>query len=174
MTAIRRFLLISVVSGMLLLALPRVAFSAHFDDEFDEKPWQEIEVTLPAFPEPENLIPLDVGAVTTGMRFLIDEKSISVDSDEVIRYSLVVISSSGARNVSFEGMRCADAERRVYAFGQADGTWSRARGNQWTRIRGNRDSYRVVLFSDYFCAIGHRAITSAKDAIHILRQGGAK
>jgi hypothetical protein len=177
MTATRRFLLVFVVFGMLFWALPRAAFPAFalpslFDDEFDEKPWQEIEVALPAFPQPENLIPVDVDAVTTSMRFLVDEKSISVDSDEVIRYSLVATSPSGARNISYEGMRCATAERRVYAFGQADGTWSKARGNQWARIHGNRNSYQVVLFLDYFCAIGQKAITTPEDAIRILRRGG--
>ncbi|MDR0379902.1 MAG: CNP1-like family protein [Candidatus Accumulibacter sp.] len=177
MTAIRRFLLFPVVFGMLLWVSPRAAFPALalpslFDDEFDKKPWQEIEVVLPAFPQPENLIPVDIDAVTTSMRFLIDEKSISVDSDEVIRYSLVALSPSGARNVSYEGMRCAAAERRVYAFGQADGTWSKARSNQWVRIQGSRSSYQVVLFLDYFCAIGQRAIMTPEDAIRVLRQGG--
>ncbi|MDR2614114.1 MAG: CNP1-like family protein, partial [Candidatus Accumulibacter sp.] len=113
----------AAVFSLMLLASPKPVFPALFDNEFDTKPWQEIEVALPAFPELENLIPFEVGAVRH-MRFSIDEKSISVDSDEVIRYSLVAISASGARNISFEGMRCATGERRIYAFGRSDGTWS--------------------------------------------------
>lgn len=83
--------------------------------EFDEKPWAEIEVQLPEFPETENLIPFQVGAIRD-RQFFIDGRSISIGSDEVIRFSVVVISASGARNISFEGLRCATGERRLYAL----------------------------------------------------------
>jgi hypothetical protein len=171
MAALRRLGMVFAVFGSLLF--PGTVFSAHFDhefkfnDEFDEKPWQEIEVRLPAFPRPENLIPFEVGAMAD-KQFLIDEKSISIDSDEVIRYSLVVISSSGARSISYEGMRCVTAERRGYAFGQSDGTWSRARSNKWVGIR---DAYHAALFGDYFCTIGQRAIVTPEDAVRVLRYG---
>jgi hypothetical protein len=173
MAATRRLRWVSAIFGVMLWVSPKPVFPALFDNEFDTKPWQEIEVGLPAFPEPENLIPFEVGAVRN-MRFLIDEKSISVDSDEVIRYSLVVISSSGAQNISFEGMRCATGERRMYALGRADGTWSKARGNPWTRIRGGNNSHHVALFSDYFCAVGQRAIMAPEDAVRVLRYGGTE
>jgi hypothetical protein len=167
MAVARRF---AVVFGLLLLVFPKTAFSLLFDNEFDEKPWEEIEVQLPAFPQPENLIPFEVGAIID-KQFLIDEKSISIGSDEVIRYSLVVISSSGAQNISYEGMRCATAERRVYAFGHANKTWSKARSNKWVGIRGGSNSYPVALFADYFCAIGQRSVMTPEDAVRALRYG---
>jgi hypothetical protein len=160
----------SLVFGLMLVIFPQTGFSALFDDEFDEKPWEEIEVQLPAFPEAENLIPFKVGAISD-TRFLIDEKSISIGSDEVIRYTLVVISSLGAQNISFEGMRCTTAERRVYAFGRADKTWSKARSNKWSRIHGGSNSHPVVLFTDYFCAIGQKTIMTPEDAVRVLRYG---
>jgi hypothetical protein len=171
MAAARRFVVVFVVSGLLLLASPKTVFPALFDDEFDEKSWQETEVRLPSFPQPENLLPFEVGAISD-KQFLIDEKSISIGSDEVIRYSLVVVSSSGARSISYEGMRCATAERRAYAFGQADETWSRARSNRWVGIQGGSNSHYVALFADYFCAIGRRAIMEPEDAVRALRYGG--
>ncbi|MDR1935753.1 MAG: CNP1-like family protein [Candidatus Accumulibacter sp.] len=170
MPTTRRFALFFAVSAGLLWLSPW-ALAALFDNEFDEKPWEEIEVQLPAFPEAENLIPFQVGAISD-MRFLIDEKSISVGSDAVIRYTLVAISPQGARNVSFEGMRCDTVERRVYAFGQADGTWSKARSNKWARIRGSSNSYPVALFADYFCTIGQRTVMTPEDAVRVLRYGG--
>jgi hypothetical protein len=174
MAVVRRLVVVSVIFGWLLLVSPKVAFPAlfgnEFDNEFDEKPWQEIEVQLPAFPQSENLISLTVGAMSD-KQFLIDEKSISIGSDEVIRYSLIVISSSGARNISYEGMRCATAERRVYAFGQADGTWSKARSNKWVSIRAGSNPHHIALFGDYFCAIGQRTIMQPEDAVRVLRYG---
>jgi hypothetical protein len=168
--AVTRFAGVFIASGLLLLTFPKTVFPALFGDESDEKSWQEIEVQLPEFPQPENMISFEVGAITD-KQFLIDEKSISVDSDEVIRYSLVVISSSGARNISYEGMRCATAERRVYAFGQADKTWSKARGDKWIKIRGSGNSHHVALFADYFCVIGQPAVMKPEDAVRALRYG---
>jgi hypothetical protein len=165
MAVARRFVVVFIV-----WLFPETVLAAPFDNEFEEKPWQEIEVQLPPFPQPENLIPFEVGSISD-KQFLIDEKSISIGSDEVIRYSLVVISSSGARNISYEGMRCATAERRTYAFGRADRTWSKARGDKWIGIRGGSNSHHVALFADYFCAIGRRAIMEPEDAVRVLRYG---
>ena len=156
------------VVGVVLLS--RLVYSASFDNEFDEKPWAEIEVQLPAFPCKENLIPFKVGSVSD-VKFFIDEKSISIGSDEVIRYSLVVIGSAGAQNISFEGMRCATGERRLYAFGRSDNTWSRARSDKWVRLQGGSNQHHVALFSDYFCSVGERAIMTVDDAKRVLRYG---
>jgi hypothetical protein len=161
---------------LLLSFLPGVAFSDRdtgFDADFDKEPWKEVEVRLPSFPEKENLIPFTISS-STDMRFFIDEKSISVGSDDVIRYSLVVVGPSGAQNVSFEGMRCATAERRVYAFGQTDKTWLKARKDQWVRILGSGNSFPVVLFSNYLCVIGERAVTTPEEAVRALREGAAR
>ena len=35
-----------------------------------------------------------------------------------LRFTLVIVSPSGARNVSYEGMNCSTGERRLYAFGR--------------------------------------------------------
>ena len=158
---------------LLLLALQpfSVAGAAdQFDSEFDEKPWAEIEVQLPAFPETENLIPFQVGAIRD-RQFFIDGPSISIGSDEVIRFSVVVISASGARNISFEGLRCATGERRLYAFGRADKTWSRAKSDQWMKLKGYGNQYFATLFADYFCGRGEPAVGSVEEAIRVLRYG---
>ncbi len=142
-----------------------------FDNEFEEKPWAEIEVQLPAFPEKENLIPFKVGAIT-GARYLIDGNSLSVGSDSVIRYVMIVLSAEGAQNISYEGMRCATGERRFYAFGRADKTWSKARNNQWVKVQGSTNNHHVELYTNYFCPVGAAVILSAEDARHSLRSGG--
>ncbi|MDR0577231.1 MAG: CNP1-like family protein [Candidatus Accumulibacter sp.] len=170
MAVILRFARISAIFGALFLNLPGTVLSAPFDSEFDEKPWQEIEIQLPPFPEDENLIPFKVGAITD-KRFLIDGKSISVGGDEVIRYSVIIISSAGAKNIGFEGMRCSTGERRVYAFGHSDGTWSKARNSKWTAIRGGSNDYPVALYTDYFCPVGQPTVMTPEDAIRALRYG---
>jgi hypothetical protein len=166
-----------MLAALLLLVAPHVlAFKdpsvpvTRFEEDFDEKPWSEVEVQLPAFPEKENLIAFKVGAVVEP-RFYVDGKSISVGPDGVIRYVLVVVSAQGAQNISFEGMRCDTLERRFYASGRADKTWSKARNNKWVRVQGTSNNHHVELFSNNFC-VGRIVSPSTEEARRVLRQGG--
>ena len=157
--------------GFATLVLFSVQLSAaDFDRNYDEdeKPWVEIDVQLPAFPEKENLIPFTVGAISD-TQYLVDGNSLSVDIDGVVRYALVVISPAGAQTISYEGMRCATAERKLYAFGRSDKTWSRPRSNPWLKIRGGSNNHYVELYANYFCSIGVSSIANADDARRILR-----
>ncbi|MFT3849173.1 MAG: CNP1-like family protein [Propionivibrio sp.] len=165
----------SSVGTILLMGLlcSSSALTAEFDDEYDQKPWSEIEVQLPPFPEPGNMIPFGVGAVSD-TTFLIDSESLSYGTDRVIRYTLEVVSPSGAKNISYEGMRCETGERRFYAFGRADNTWSKARSNKWVKISGTSNNHHVELFSNYFCTPGSTAVESAEEARQVLRSGGQR
>lgn len=152
-----------------LLAIPVAADS--LDNDFEEKPWTEIEIQLPSFPQKDDLVSFKVGAVNN-VQFQIDSKSLSVGVDSVIRYTLIVVSPSGAENISYEGMRCATAERRSYAFGHSDQTWSKARSNQWARIQGTSNNLYVDLYSNYFCTVGAPALRNPDDILRVLRKGG--
>ena len=141
------------------------------DELFDDtsKSWTEIAVQLPPMPEPANLLPFDVSNLTT-QKFAVDAKSLSVGSDGVVRYSLVATSSSGAKNISHEGIRCAANERKIYALGHADGSWSRARRDQWEPIINNAvNRQQAALAQDYFC-MGPAIAGSAADMLRRLRQ----
>lgn len=141
-------------------------------DEDEEPPrgWQEDEVVLPAAPKAENLLSFYVSA-TTDNRFYIDTAAISVGSDGVVRYTLVVDTPGGVRNVSYEGMRCESKERRLYAFGRADGTWSKARAVRWERITdATNNRHHAALFVEYFCPRG-TLVASAQEAITALKKG---
>lgn len=111
----------------------------------------ESEVTLPAPAQKNNLLPFYVSATTT-MDFAIDAKSLSVTPEGIVRYTLVITSKSGASNISYEGIRCATAEKKLYATGKTDGGWSPSRRNVWSAIwdtGANRQ--HAALLKDYFC-----------------------
>lgn len=130
-------------------AVDQFGFEEDFDDK--DKPWQEIAIQLPAAPAPENLRPFDVSATATQI-FAVDDKSISVGTDGIVRYTMVSRSEGGAMNVTYEGIRCATYERKIYAFGRTDGAWSRARRDQWERIDGSAaNRQHAALAKDYFC-----------------------
>ena len=158
--------LFKLSAAFVCLMFSTSAFSGFFDQEYDEKNWKEIAFTLPAFPDDANLIPFKVGAVTD-TQFMIDGQSISIDADDVIRFTLVIISSAGARTISYEGIRCGTVERRAYAFGRSDKTWSKAKNNDWKRISGGENQYSE-LHGNYFCVVGESALKSPEDARRAL------
>lgn len=138
-----------------LLAVTAVSHAqSRFEEDFDDqdKPWEEVAIQLPAAPLAENLLPFYVGPTAT-QSFAVDAKSLTVGSDGVVRYTLVGTSPAGAKNVSYEGIRCASFEKKLYAFGRTDGTWSRSRRDQWEPIvRSLANRQHAALALDYFCS----------------------
>ena len=156
----------------LLLCLPLAAHAewGAFDYEFEQdKPWAEVATQLPAYPLAENLLPFTVSSATRHRHF-IDAASISVGEDQVVRYTVVIEAAGGAKNVMFEGMRCESGERRLYAYGQPDGTWSKARNAGWEGIKlRSLLSYHKALFENIFCKDGIR-VRDSEEAVRNLRQ----
>jgi hypothetical protein len=149
----RRLRIVQKLVSLILLSTMGVAMAQSFDEDYDDesKPWQEIAVQLPPAPKNEDLLPFYVSPTAT-QKFFVDAKSISVGSDNVVRYTLVSISQEGAKNISYEGIRCATFEKKVYAIGQEDGSWVRSRRNQWDGIiRGYANRQHAALAKDYFC-----------------------
>lgn len=158
---------------VLLMCLPALAQAAwlDFEREFEaDKPWVEMAAQLPPYPLAENLLPFTVSSVTRNRHF-VDAASISVGEDKVVRYTVVIEAAGGAKNVSFEGMRCETAERRLYAYGQSDGTWSRARNAGWEPIKlRSLLSYHKALFEDVLCPGGIN-VQKPAEALRNLKQG---
>jgi hypothetical protein len=160
----------AVAAAFLAVTTMHATAQSKFDEDFDDqnKPWEEIAIQLPPAPKAENLIPFYVSATAT-QQFAVDTASLSVGADGVVRYTVVATSDAGAKNVSYEGIRCQSYERKLYAFGRPDGSWSRSRRDKWERIAGNAaNRYHAALFKDYFC--DETAVAgSAKDIVARMR-----
>lgn len=160
-----------MVAGLLMSTM---AYGQFFGDKKygeyyeEEKVWVETEATLPAFPKADSLVDFYVSAASDN-KYYIAPQSLSVASDGVVRYASVVKTPSGAVNVSFEGIRCATKEVRLYAFGRADGTWGKSRNDRWFPVRPG--SYQATLFKEYFCPRGI-VIFTASEGVSALKQGG--
>ncbi|HWR77963.1 MAG TPA: CNP1-like family protein [Thiobacillus sp.] len=158
----------------LLLILPLTAYAetewGKFEFEFDQdKPWMEVAAQLPPYPKAENLVEFNVSSATRNRHF-VDAESISVGADNVVRYTVVIEAAGGAKSVSFEGLRCESGERRLYAYGHPDGTWSKARNAGWEGIKfRSLLSYHKALFEDHFCPDGIR-VKDGKAAVQNLRR----
>lgn len=121
----------------------------------DRKPsWTENAVdTLPPLPQEANLLAFTVSE-NTPLTFFIDKNSLSVGTDGIVRYTVVVKSPAGARNVNYEGIRCDNYNWRLYAsINEDQNSWDRTVANDFQRIEnGNLNAYRAALYQDYFCA----------------------
>lgn len=120
----------------------------------------------PPYPRRADLIEFEVAA-TSAFRFFVDAASLTVGADGVVYYVLVARSDAGAENVSFEGMRCASGEVRIYAIGH-QGRWGGKPG-EWRAIRPR--SWHNALYREYFCP-QKQPIASARDGIDALQRGG--
>jgi hypothetical protein len=135
--------------------------------------WQEDEAPPPAYPVPADLIEfavVDAGA----FRFFVDGSTLAVGEDGVVRYVLVARSPEGVDNVTFEGLRCATRESRIYAVGHADRTWA-GRPGPWRPVAAVSAAapWRLALQRDYFCR-GKQPIPDREAGVRALRQGGSE
>lgn len=134
-----------LLSSLLLTGLAPLAYAQQINEE--DNP--ETPVQLPSAPQADSLLMFYNNNAQT---FMIDIKSMSITKEGIIRYSLVATSNSGAKNISYEGIRCETGEKKLYALGRADGTWSKIRTPSWSRIYGNSfNNHHSVLARDYFC-----------------------
>jgi hypothetical protein len=135
--------------GLLALACFSATASAFLVDA--EPDWKEGEYVLPPPPDEARLIRFFVSSASPN-RFFVDEASVSVGADRVVRYVLVVRTPGGAENVTFEGIRCTTAERRIYAGARSDGSWAPMKNSVWQPI--SRNAYnraQAALAADHFC-----------------------
>jgi hypothetical protein len=113
--------------------------------------WKESKVMIPPYPADANLVPLPPGPRDT-LRVYIDAPSVTLAPDAVLRLTLVVVSSGGARNVFYDGLRCATKEYKTYAFGTDVKTMEPMRGAHWRPIpRFPTNAFRYDLYHDYAC-----------------------
>ena len=139
-------------TGLSVAAGP-MGYSENEDDVpfQDEKAWQEANVQLPPAPQEANLVEYFVSPLTTAKSF-VDLNSLSIGSDKVVRFTLITKTSGGAVNTSYEGIRCESYEKKIYAFGRPDGSWTPARGAQWKQISDyGSNRQEAALYKDYFC-----------------------
>ena len=136
----------------------------------EEKPAVEpmLPATLPA-PSSQSMIEFYVSPTTTN-RFAIDGATLAIDQERLVRFALVVTSRSGARNVSYEALRCDRGDRRMLAVGRADGSWALLPDSTWRPINGGDAVNRqhIELYSR-LCSGGAAAATKPDRLVAKLR-----
>ena len=172
----RNILLISIVFAVGFNGLSRAAESPFIHEPEppvpasvkDRTPWTESLTRLPPAPADADLIEFELDGAATAFRYFIDGRHLEVGSDQVVRYTLVARSASGAGNLSFEGMRCTPkGQYKVYAYGA--GTGFTPVNEDWQVIGPDTEPYRVELWRHHLCAPRAFKPRPTKDMIRSLK-----
>ncbi len=114
-------------------------------------PWKEQQYELPAYPEKANLLEVNINTAGQPFKLYIDTLSVRPGDDFVVRYTVVMISTTGIWNVSNEGMHCGDRKYRRYAYGY-EGAWRKQEGSPWLPVAGSGvNRYRKIFYNIFMC-----------------------
>jgi hypothetical protein len=115
------------------------------------EPWRELDSMLPAYPLDKNLIDTRLSKPGSPYRIYLDTQSLTVTEDAVVRYTVVIVSGDGVRNVTHEGLHCGKNTYRRYAYG-INGEWQELTDSPWLPLEGSGiNAYRKTFYVDYMC-----------------------
>ena len=125
-------------------------------DDVVVQEWAEQATQLPPYPQQGNLLEFNVDRPGSRFRYYIDQTALSVgEDDNVIRYTLVIESDRGSRNIYYEGMRCDQREYKSYAYGGRNNTFTPIKTPDWKEINGTGVyKFRYDLMDYYMCETG--------------------
>ena len=140
-----------------------------FDESLVEQ-WKELGVAPPAYPSDPDLIAVRMPATYT-LKVYLDEKSISLAQDGIARFTLVIESASGSRNVFFEGYHCETREYKTYASGTSDKTFEPIKKPKWERVPYyDINAFRFQLLRYYICDQNSLSVAlTPREFIHRLK-----
>ncbi|MDH3980511.1 MAG: CNP1-like family protein [Gammaproteobacteria bacterium] len=116
-----------------------------------EQEWQELGSELPPWPELNSLIEMEIDPGGRGYRLYIDPQSLTTGKDRVVRFTSVMVSPSGVRNVTYEGLHCGEGSYRRLAYGMQE-TWHELPNSTWAPlVRDGAGGYRRTLYNHYMC-----------------------
>lgn len=118
-----------------------------------EPEWREAQAPLPPLPAEDDLERIEAPAVGSRYDVFVDSRNITRGNDGVMRYTVVVVSRTGARNVFHEGLRCLTDQVRTYAYASREGPFRPSVDDTWrpmaTRgVRGYQNYLANVIMCD--------------------------
>jgi hypothetical protein len=165
-----RWLILTLALVSTVTAAQPAPENLYVPGEGEGQPWDEQKPKLPPFPKEDNLVRIQVDG-GHNFDFFVDLESVSVGRDGVVRYTLVARSVGGATNIAYEGIKCKGRERKLYAFGRADKTWSAARNPQWASISDLPVNLLQATLHDAFFCPARIIVRDAEEARRRLRSG---
>ena len=136
----------SVSTVLVALALG-MAGAVLAQPQTEDAEWKESEVPPPPAFDVSKLVRFEVSP-NASLVYGVDPSTIRIStSDSVVRYVMVATSASGARNVMYEGIRCATGEFKTYARYSPEGRWNVVSNAEWRSMFGNMPSKHALRFA---------------------------
>ena len=154
-----------------LAAAPAQAQNVGITGPRDQAVEADLPSPMPAVPKAADTVEFYVSPVTTN-RFAVDPASLRVERERVVQFTLIVTSSTGVRNVSYEALRCDRGDQRLLAIARADGSWSVLRSSPWRPLNTDDtvNRHHPELFAR-LCTGGAAASLDAARLVERLRTG---
>jgi hypothetical protein len=131
---------------------------------------EPVSVDLPPTSSPARLALFEVKGHSqheTGL----DPDAIALGADGVTRYTLVVATPTGVKNVTYEGIRCSTGEWKVYATGRPDGQWHRVPEPVWRPMdKAGLNDIRQTLRERHVCTAASTVPVSVAQVLQSFRR----
>ncbi len=131
---------------LLTVCLTGGAMTVSAQTPVDPLDWTEDAVTAPPRYSTSQLIPIEMPPYVT-LKVGVDPDTVSVGTDGVVRYVVVMRNNNGFESAVFEGILCTNGEVKTYARMGASGQWSIIREPQWRAMTDNLGSRHAFAIS---------------------------
>ena len=161
-----------LLTGLALAALAAPALAQYAD--LDRADWKEDAVPPPPAYSTSGLIEIDMPR-SSSVKMGIDPATITINRETgIVRY-VVLARGPSALNASYEGIRCATGEFRVYARQTQGNPWSNNEDGAWKSMRGQSS---VIVQHPYWLArngicIGSSVRPAVAEMVRELKSGNA-
>ena len=154
-----------------LACLLGLSLTAAAQNIVDDSDWKEGEVPPPPAFDAAKLLRFDVSS-GSALVYGIDPATLSIGKDGVVRYVLVASSSTGARNVLYEGLRCSSGEFKTYARYLPEGSWAQVEKAEWGSMFGNMPSRHALQLARSGACNNSAPASSVGEIVRLLKNQG--
>jgi len=134
-----------------------------------EPDWKELDAPAPPTYSLEGLLSLEMPRYVT-LQFGVDPKTLTVGSDGVVRYVIVMRNQSGSVNAVYEGIRCATDEVKTYARSSTANRWAAVEQPQWKPMTETVSRHALAFAKQGACQ-DHTTPEKPRDIIRTLQRG---
>ena len=160
------------VCNWLLLAL-LAGNLANAQGLIDRADWKESDVPPPPAYDMSKLLSFEV-TPSSPLVYGVDPASFSIsNSDSVVRYVVVATTPAGAKNVMYEGLRCATGEVRIYARAAPDGTWVPVANSEWKSVYNPALPRHSLRFAQAGACQQAAPVSSVRELVRKLKNPSA-
>jgi hypothetical protein len=158
----------TIFKSFTLACLLGLSATAWAQRDVERADWQEEAVPPPPAFDAGKLLNFDVTQASS-LVYGVDPATLRLSKDGVLSYVMVASSASGARNVQYEGLRCATGEFKVYARASSSGGWSPVAQPQWRSIFDNMPSKHTLALAKAGACDNASQASSVEEIIRQLK-----